>query len=104
VAYTLPYENILVKFWAGLSMEEQIMLEMEWNLEDALAVRFREGEESGVQKGLQKGLQKGRQARDEEIVQNALAKGFSLDDISNLTGMDKEAIKRLAKPSNKRGR
>jgi hypothetical protein len=89
---TCKAQNILVEFWEQLNMEDKMMLAKEWNLEDALAVRFQEGMETG------------RQARDEEIARNALAKGLSFDDISELTGMDKEAIKRLAKPSNKRRR
>jgi hypothetical protein len=84
---TCKEQNILVKFWAGLSMEEQMMLVKEWNLEDALAVRFREGEETGVQKERQ-GI--ARNARD------ALAQGIPLEVVSKISGMDIETIRRLS--------
>jgi predicted transposase YdaD len=56
------------------------MLAREWNLEDALAVRFREGQ----------------QEAQEEIARKALAKGISLEVVSEIVGMDIEAIRRLS--------
>jgi predicted transposase YdaD len=60
------------------------MLLTEWKLEDALAVRAVEGREEG------------REEREAEIIHNALAKGYPLDDISDLTGLDITVIKTLA--------
>jgi predicted transposase/invertase (TIGR01784 family) len=89
-------------------MEEQMMLATEWNLEDALAVRFQEGVEAGfqmgyqaglqegMQEGLQEGLQEARQEVDEEFARNALAQGIPLEVVSKISGMDIETIRRLS--------
>jgi predicted transposase YdaD len=55
----------------------------EWNWDDALAVRFREGREEGWEGGR------------EEIVRNALMKGYSIDIIQDITGLDTDTIKNL---------
>jgi hypothetical protein len=52
---TCKEQKILVEFWAGLSMEEQMMLAREWSWEDALAVRFQEGRQEGRQAPLTAG-------------------------------------------------
>ena len=79
------------------------MLMTEWNWEDALAVRYKEGHEDGIvigeQKGIaigeQKGIAIGEQKRDIAIARNALAKGFSFETIHDLTGLDMEKIQNL---------
>ena len=60
------------------------MLLLNWNMEDALAVRFEEGIEKGFEKD------------QEGIVRNALAKGVSMDSIHDVTGIDMETIKKIA--------
>jgi predicted transposase YdaD len=86
-------QGILVEYWEHLNMEDKVMLAREWNLEDALAVRFREGQ------------QEGRQEEREEIARNALAEGIPLELICKISGMEKAAIKSLAKKlGNKRRR
>jgi predicted transposase YdaD len=60
------------------------MLETEWNFEDALAVRFREGMETG------------RQEERQRIARNVLAEGISPEVVSEIVGMDLEAIQRLS--------
>jgi predicted transposase YdaD len=56
------------------------MLAREWNLEDALAVRFQEGQ----------------QEERKEVARKALAEGISLEVVSEIVGMDIEAIRRLS--------
>jgi len=56
------------------------MLMVEWNWDDALAVRYEEG------------LEKGR----EDIARNALAEGSSIEYVQKITGLDLETIKNLA--------
>jgi hypothetical protein len=56
------------------------MLDAEWTLEDALAVEREEG----------------REERNAEIAINALAKGASVEFISEITGLSTEAIQNLA--------
>jgi predicted transposase YdaD len=51
------------------------MLMTEWNLDDALAVRFEEGKE--------------------EVAMKALAKGLSIEVIHDITGLDMETIRSI---------
>ena len=55
------------------------MLMMEWNLDDALSVRYEEGIEQGTI----------------EVARNALAKGLPLDTIHEITGLDLLAIQNI---------
>ena len=55
------------------------MLLTEWNMDDALAVRYEEGWEDGR----------------EEIARNALAEGASIEFINKITGLDTETIMSL---------
>jgi len=73
--------DILKEFLEKHSTEVFNMLLTEWNTEDALAVRFEEGIETG------------REERDREIVQNALAKGLPIEMIHDITGLDMESIR-----------
>ena len=72
------------------------MLITEWNMDDALAVRYAEGMEEGLEEGLERGmdegLEKGMEERDMAIAKNALAKGLPLELIHDLTGLDMETI------------
>ena len=60
------------------------MLLTEWNMEDALAVRYEEGWDDGLEKGRS------------EVARNALIKGISINTISEITGLGIEDLKRLA--------
>jgi predicted transposase/invertase (TIGR01784 family) len=64
------------------------MLMTEWNWDEALAVRFEDGEEKGREEGREKGR--------EEIAKNAVAKGLPLETISEITGLSIEDIEKLA--------
>jgi predicted transposase/invertase (TIGR01784 family) len=56
----------------------------EWNWDEALAVRFEDGEK------------KGREDGREEVVKNALNEGASLELIHKITGLSIEDIEQLA--------
>ena len=72
------------------------MLTAEWNIEEEIAyVRqeaLEEGREEGLEKGLQEGWGKGRKEGCIEIAQSALAKGYPLDMIHDITGLDLDVI------------
>ena len=72
----------------------------EWNMEDALAVRFEEGweegREEGREEGMEMGIEKGEERKLREIVTNALINGLPLETINAITGLDIADIKRLA--------
>jgi len=56
------------------------MLMTEWNMDDALAVRYEEG----------------REEREFEIARNALAEGLPMEMVQKITGLDMSSIIRLA--------
>ena len=55
------------------------MLMTEWNWEDALAVRYEEGQDD----------------KQEEIARKALAEGATIEFVKKITGIDDETIKKL---------
>jgi len=76
--------NILKSFLEKNGTEVVNMLMTEWNMDDALAVRFEEGREEGREEGIEKGK--------EEVARNALAEGASVEFINKITGLDTETI------------
>ena len=78
--------GILSTFLEEHSSEVFNMLITEWNTEEAKEVWFEEGVEKGIEKGIL------------TAAQNALAKGFSVEAIQDITGLDVETIKNLSKP------
>ena len=75
------------------------MLYTEWNMDDALAVRYEEGHEEGLEEGIEKGRaegwEEGRINEKLEIARNLLAKGSSLEFVRDITGLDIETINSL---------
>jgi len=81
------------------------MLLTEWNMEDALAVRYLEGYESGFESKLKKYFKDGDQEKFREIVCLAVARagikeGIALKWIHEVTGLDIETIRNLSMQSN----
>jgi predicted transposase/invertase (TIGR01784 family) len=77
--------DILKEFFEQNATEVVGMLMTEWNWDDALAVRYEEGREEGREKNM--------------IItaQRAIEKGLPFDMIHEITGLDLETIKNLAK-------
>ena len=65
------------------------MLLTEWNLAEAIAVSRREGREEG--------LEKGEEIKALEIARKALAKGWAIEEIQDITGLDLKTIESLRK-------
>ena len=86
IAYCME-KNILKDFLEQNGTEVMNMLILDWNMEDALAVRYEEGKEEGREEGREKGR--------EEIAQSALAKGLPLDVVHDITGIDIEILKNI---------
>jgi hypothetical protein len=76
--------DILKEFLEKNGTEVINMLLTEWNMDDALAVRFEEGIEIGEEKGR------------ETVARNALANGLSPELIRTITGLDLETINNFA--------
>ncbi|MCL2070109.1 MAG: Rpn family recombination-promoting nuclease/putative transposase [Treponema sp.] len=80
--------DILKEFLEKQASEVLSMLMTEWNMDDALAVRYEEGHEEGMEKGEKKGR--------EDVARNAMAEGVPMELITKITGLDMETVKRLA--------
>jgi len=83
--------DILKEFLELHAGEVLSMLMTEWNMDDALAVRYEEGHEDGIEKGREEGLE----AAKESIARNLLAEGSTPDFIQKITGLDIETINNL---------
>ena len=71
------------------------MLMTEFNLDDALDVRYEEGWEDGRDEGREEGIEKGRINEKLEIARNLLAEGSSLEFVNKITGLDLDTLKGL---------
>jgi hypothetical protein len=79
--------DILKEFLEKYGTEVINMLLTEWNWDDAKEVWHEEGREEGREEGAEE--------RAEEIARNALAKGFSPEEVSGFTGLDMETVRGL---------
>jgi hypothetical protein len=75
--------DILKEFISLHGTEVLGMLYAEWNMDDALAVRYEEG------------CEEGQQEKTLEIARNALAEGLTPDFVQKITGLDLETIEEL---------
>ncbi|GHU05985.1 hypothetical protein AGMMS49960_22340 [Betaproteobacteria bacterium] len=77
-----------------LELHKRKMMEKN-RIEDVKKEALEKGKMEGIEEGLEKGIEKGRV---EGVIQTALRlkdKGFSLEDISDITGLSFEKLKRL---------
>ena len=75
--------DILTEFLKENAAEVLSMLYTEFNLDDALAVRYEEGWEGGEEN------------KAVEIAKNALAKGLTIEFVNEITGLDIDTIRDL---------
>ena len=95
--------DILKEFLELHAGEVLSMLMTEWNMDDALAVRYEEGHEDGREEGLEEGIEKGRVEGWEEgrvnekieIARNLLARGSTPEFVRDITSLDIETINNL---------
>ena len=71
------------------------MLMTEFNLDDALDVRYEEGWEDGREEGWEKGREDGRFNEKLEIARNLLAEGSTLEFVHKITELDLDTLKDL---------
>jgi predicted transposase/invertase (TIGR01784 family) len=64
-------------------------------LQQGIQQGIQQGLQQGIQQGIQQGLQQGIQQGKIDDVRRALAKGYPLEDIQDITGLDLEIIKSL---------
>jgi len=86
--------DILRVFLKKHAAEVLGMLFREFNLDDALAVRYKEGREDGLEEGLKKANAKVK-AKEIKIARKSLAKGLSLKLVHEITGLDLAALRKI---------
>jgi predicted transposase/invertase (TIGR01784 family) len=64
------------------------MLMTEWNMEDALEVRYEEGRDEGREEGREEGRDENRM----EIARNLLSVGSTCEFVSKITGLDIDTV------------
>jgi hypothetical protein len=79
--------DIMREYLETHSSEVRNMLFTEFNMDDAKEIWREEGFEDGMEKGIEKGVEKAARA--------ALAKGISVSDVADITGLDEETVKNL---------
>jgi predicted transposase/invertase (TIGR01784 family) len=100
-AVTYCHDHDILKAFLRKNASEVMMsiLHVEWNWDDAMAVRYEEGVEDGEARGEVRGMEKGREAgRTEgraEVARNALAQGATPEFVQKITGLELEAVKKL---------
>ena len=67
----------------------------EWNLKDAVAVAERDGRKMGREEGREEGMEMGKRKRTMEIAKRMKARGDSIDEIIELTGLTVDDVLRL---------
>jgi predicted transposase YdaD len=63
------------------------MIKTQWNFKDAMKWNFNDGWEKGIEKGCE--------VRSVEVARNALMRGFSIDQIHDIIGLDTDAIRNI---------
>jgi len=86
VKYCVEHD-ILKEFLEQNSSEVMNMLILDWNMEDAMAVRYEEGIEKGIEKGMQKGIEK-----FQNYVLDLMEQGLSQEEIKEKIKEAKKAI------------
>ena len=78
---------------------EDVKRAVEYARETAAKVFFEKGMEKGREEGMQQGVEKGREeGREEALLQTAkklLARGMSVDDVSETTGLSIDRVRAL---------
>jgi len=77
-------KNILVSFLERNGSEVENMLRGEWNMDEALAVRYEEGREEGVEEGREEGIV--------ETAKSMLKEGLDVALVSRITKLSQKDI------------
>jgi predicted transposase/invertase (TIGR01784 family) len=93
-AVTYCHNHDILKAFIRENAPEVIMsfLHVDWNWDDAMAVRYEEGVEDGEARGEVRGLEKGRTEGTEKVARNALAQGLTPEFVQKITGLDMQTI------------
>lgn len=64
-------------------------------LKEGLEEGMKQGLEEGIEEGIEKGLEKGRQEEKKEILKRLLKLNMNIEEIYEITGLDREQIERI---------
>jgi predicted transposase/invertase (TIGR01784 family) len=101
VASKSPEIRQAVNTLYGLSADAAVRAEYEQRMKAwrdrkaAMDGSWEDGKEEGKEEGREEGIQEGIQKGKEETARNALAKGFPLEVICDITGLTEQQIKEL---------
>ncbi len=94
-------EGIFADFVTKYGSEVENMLFTQFNMDDALAVRYEEGVEDGMEQGIEQGIEKGIEQGIEEkgirIFLNLLGNGMSRTDAQRLAEIDNSLAEKALK-------
>jgi flagellar biosynthesis/type III secretory pathway protein FliH len=99
--------GIMKDYLESNASEVKNMLFTEFNMDVAKKIWREEGVEEGIEKGIERGIERGREQGREEgmgigmekgiekAAKAALAKGLSMSDVADITGLGEEALRKL---------
>lgn len=87
------HQGILVEFVREHGSEALNMLFTEFNMEDALDVRYEEGVEKGIEEGIEKGIEKGIELAKK--VYKLWKQGRSVNEIAAEVGLSEEEVRSM---------
>jgi len=78
-----------------LITDEKGMIELA--LEEGFKKGFAEGFAQGIEKGIEQRIEKGKEEKSIDIARKLFKKSFSIEEVSELTGLSLEDLRRLEK-------
>jgi predicted transposase/invertase (TIGR01784 family) len=87
--------GIMKNYLESNASEVENMLFTEFNIDDAKRVWQEEAMERGLSQGLERGLSQGLEKGIMQTAKAALARGFSVSDVADITGLDRKAVAEL---------
>ena len=89
-------DEFILHEWEKDKFDELVKInELESAINEGKAIGFEDGKAAGFEDGEKSGIIKGTNKRNIEIAKNMLKKNMSLEDISEITGLNIENIKKL---------
>lgn len=92
-------EEQIERYFSDMISKEELLPYLEGSEQQGYRKGFKEGVEQGIEKGMEKGLaegkSEGRASALNDVAKSMLEAGMSEDQITKITGLDKERIMRL---------
>ncbi|MDR2132235.1 MAG: hypothetical protein LBP30_02690, partial [Clostridiales Family XIII bacterium] len=79
----------------AVARDEGLEKGIEQGIEKGIEKGIEQGIEKGIEQGIEKGIEQGIEEGKIKVARAALAKGFSVADVADITGLDEESVKKL---------